>query len=306
MSETPDFDLLSDVLRSLRLRVSLFKHGSYRGAWALDSKGITRATFHFIGRGQVWVHRKGARQPLVLRGGDLVMFPHADWHQLSGTPKRQPGMHLVSDGDGPASTVLCAMVELEAGSANPVMHTLPPVLVVSSEDSAASVQLHAIARVMLAEYDAGAAGRQSVLNRLVEVMFVLVLRQHMQQAHELKGFLAALRDERIARALAALHREPGAPWQVESLAREAGMSRTVFADRFSQLLGQTPIQYLTAWRMQLAEDLLRDDRSSVAQVAERFGYQTEAAFRRAFKRVRRVSPGAVRREGYASADVARD
>jgi AraC-like DNA-binding protein len=159
---------------------------------------------------------------------------------------------------------------------------------------------------MLAEYDAGSAGRQSVLDRLAEVMFVLVLRQHMQQGHEVKGFLAALRDAKIARALAALHREPGAPWQVEALAREAGMSRTVFAERFSHLLGQTPIQYLTAWRMQLAEDLLRDNRSSVAQVAERLGYQTEAAFRRAFKRVRLVSPGLVRRKEYAAAEDTRD
>ncbi|HTT37204.1 MAG TPA: AraC family transcriptional regulator [Burkholderiales bacterium] len=306
MSETPDFDLLSDVLRSLKLRVSLFKHGTYRGAWALDSKGITRATLHFIGRGQVWVHRKGVREPLVLRGGDLVMFPRADWHQLSGTPKRLPGMRLGSDGEGAPSTVLCAMVELEPGTVNPVMSTLPPVLIVSSEDSATSAQLHGIARVMLAEYDAGGPGRQGILDRLAEVLFVLVLRQHMRQAQALTGFLAALRDERIARSLAALHREPGAPWRVEALAREAGMSRTVFAERFAQLLGQTPIQYLTAWRMQLAEDLLREDRRSVAQVADRLGYQTEAAFRRAFKRVRSVSPGAVRRSPRGSREPAHD
>jgi AraC-like DNA-binding protein len=127
-------------------------------------------------------------------------------------------------------------------------------------------------------------------------MFVLVLRHHMQQARELTGFLAALKDERIARVLTALHRAPGEDWRVDTLARAANMSRTVFAERFVGLLGQTPMQYLAAWRMHLAEQMLRERRASVAQIAERLGYQTEAAFRRAFRRVRGVGPGDVRRQ----------
>src|SRR5499426_255051 len=198
-------------------------------------------------------------------------------------------------GDGPFTTVLCAHVEFETGAANPVLQALPPVIVVRSEDRGTSAELHALARLMLVEYEAGAAGRQGVLDRLAEAMFVLVLRHHMAHAPELKGFLAALKDERIARALAALHRRPGEDWRVDTLAREAGMSRTVFAERFAALLARTPMQYLAAWRMHLADEMLKARRSSVAQVAERFGYQTETAFRRAFKRVRGVGPGDVRR-----------
>ncbi len=295
MSETTDFDLLSDVLRSLRLHAGIFLHGSYCGAWALDSTGVTRATFHLIGRGQAWLHREGEREPIIVRGGDLVMFPHAAWHQLSGTPQRQPGMQLNATGDGPFTTVLCSMVEFEAGGLNPVMQALPAAIVVRSEDQGTSAELHALARLMLAEYEAGAAGRQGVLDRLAEVMFVLVLRHHMRQARELGGFLAALKDERIARALAALHRAPGEDWRVETLARAAHMSRTVFAERFAGLLGQTPMQYLATWRMHLAEQMLRERRASVAQIAEKLGYQTEVAFRRAFRRVRGVGPGDVRR-----------
>lgn len=304
MSETPDFDLLTDVLHSLRLRASIFLHGKYSGPWALDSTGVTRTTFHLIGRGQAWLHREGEREPLIVRGGDLVMFPHAAWHQLSGTPKRQPGMRLDATGDGPFTTVLCAMVEFEAGGLNPVMQALPAAIVVRSEDQGTSAELHALARLMLAEYEAGAAGRQGVLDRLAEVMFVLVLRHHMQQAKGLTGFLAALKDERIARALTALHRVPGRDWRVETLAREAHMSRTVFAERFVALLGQTPMQYLAAWRMHLAEEMLSDRRSSVAQIAEKLGYQTEAAFRRAFRRVRGVGPGDVRRRARSGSPVA--
>jgi AraC-like DNA-binding protein len=140
-----------------------------------------------------------------------------------------------------------------------------------------------------------------VLDRLVEAMFVLVLRHHMTSTPALTGFLGALKDERVARSLAALHRTPGHGWRVETLAREAGMSRTVFAERFAALLGHTPMQYLAAWRMHLADDMLSLGRASVAQVAEQLGYQTETAFRRAFKRVRGIGPGTARRRARAEA-----
>src|SRR5262245_27914426 len=265
ISETPDRDLLSDVLQTLRLRARIFKQGSYCGAWALDATGATGTIFHLIGRGQAWLHREDEREPLVVCGGDLVMFPRADWHQLSGTPRRQPGMRSGSTGDGPFTTVLCARVDFEAGRANPVLEALPPVIVVRSEDRGTSAELHALARLMLVEYEAEAVDRQGVLDRLAEAMFVLVLRHHMTRTPQLKGFLGALKDERVARALAALHRRPGEGWRVRTLAREAGMSRAMFAERFAALLGRTPMQYLAAWRMHLADEILRVGRASVAQ-----------------------------------------
>ena len=295
ISEPPETDILSDVLQTLRLRGRIFKQGSYCGAWALDSSGSTGTIFHLIGRGQAWLHREDEREPLVVRGGDLVMFPRADWHQLSGTPKRQPGVRPGATRDGPFTTVLCARVDFEGGGATPILEALPPVIVVRSEDRGTSAELHALARLMLVEYEAAADGRQGVLDRLAEAMFVLVLRHHMMRTPQLKGFLGALKDERVARALGALHRRPGDSWRVHTLAREAGMSRTVFAERFATLLGRTPMQYLAAWRMHLADEMLRTRRASVAQVAERLGYQTETAFRRAFRRVRGVGPGEVRR-----------
>ncbi|HEY1326932.1 MAG TPA: AraC family transcriptional regulator [Casimicrobiaceae bacterium] len=286
---------MSDVLRSLRLRGRIFKQGSYCGAWALDAAGATGTIFHLIGRGQAWLHHEGEREPLVVRGGDLVMFPRAGWHQLSGTPRRQPGTRPGAAGDGPFTTLLCARVDFEAGGGNPILEALPPVIVVRSEDHDTSAELHALARLMLVEYEAGAVGRQSVLDRLAEAMFVLALRHHVTRAPELQGFLGALKDERVSRALTAFHRRPGHGWRVHTLAREAAMSRAVFAERFAMLLGRTPMQYVAAWRMHLADEMLRAGRASVAQVAERLGYQTETAFRRAFKRVRGIGPGGVRR-----------
>jgi AraC-like DNA-binding protein len=301
ISETPDRDILSDVLQTLRLRGRIFKQGSYCGAWALDSTGASGTVFHLIGRGQAWLHREGEREPIVVRGGDLVMFPRADWHQLSGSPRREPGTCSGATAEGPFTTVLCARVDFEAGGANPVLEALPPVIVVRSEDRGTSAELHALARLMLVEYEADAAGRQGVLDRLAEAMFVLVLRHHMTREPELKGFLGALKDERVARALVALHRRPGEGWRVHTLAREAGLSRAVFAERFAALLGRTPMQYLAAWRMYLADEMLQASRASVAQVAERLGYQTESAFRRAFKRVRGMGPGDVRRRAREAA-----
>jgi AraC-like DNA-binding protein len=288
-------DLLSDVLQGLRLRARIIKQGRYCGEWALDAAVASGIIFHLIGRGQAWVHREGQREPLAVGGGDLVMFPHGGWHQVSGTRRRQPGLREVTTGAGPFTTVLCAAVDFDAAMANPFLHGLPPTIIVRSEDRDTSAELHALARLMLVEYEADAAGRRGVLDRLAEAMFVMVLRHHMQQAPEVKGFLGALKDERIARALAALHRAPGERWRVDTLAREAGMSRTVFAERFAALLGRTPMQYLASWRMHLAEEMLRQPRSSVAQIAERIGYQTESAFRRAFMRVRGAGPGEVRR-----------
>jgi AraC-like DNA-binding protein len=295
MSETPEYDIVSEVMRSLRLRAWIFKQGSYCGAWALESTGVARATLHLIGRGQAWVHSEHEREPLPVRGGDLVMFPHGDWHQLSGTPLREPSSNLPTTGDGPFTTVLCAMIDFDARGVNPIMQALPRAIVVRSEDQGTSAELHALARMMLAEYEANAAGRGGVLDRLAEVMFVLVVRHHMQRAPELAGFLAAVKDERIARVLTLLHRAPGKGWRISTLAREAGMSRTVFAERFASLLGQTPMQYLATWRMHVADEMLRDGRSSVAQIAAQVGYQTEGAFRRAFKRIRGIGPGYARR-----------
>jgi AraC-like DNA-binding protein len=296
MSETPEYDILSDVLRSLRMRAWIFKQGSYCGDWALDSAGSARATLHLIGRGQAWVHTESQREALPVRGGDLVMFPHGDWHQLSGTPRREPGLNLPTAGEGPFTTILCAIVEFEARGVNPIIQALPRAIVVRSEDQGTSAELHALARLMLAEYEANGAGQAGVLDRLAEVMFVLVLRHHMQRAPELEGFLAAVKDERIALALTLLHRAPGRDWRVDALAREVGMSRTVFAERFASFLGQTPMQYLASWRMHLADEMFRSGRMPVAQVAARVGYRTESAFRRAFKRVRGVGPGDARRK----------
>jgi AraC family transcriptional regulator, activator of mtrCDE len=250
-----------------------------------------------IGRGAAWLHSERQESPLALRGGDLVMIPHGIWHQITGTPERQQKPTLTpEDAVGPSTTIVCARVESTAGNLDPILRELPEILVVHAEDQVASAQLQALARMMISEYESGAVGGQAVLERLAEIVYVMIIRHYLQHSATERGLFAALNDPRLATALTAIHREPGHDWRVDELAKLANMSRTAFTHDFNVLLDMTPMQYLTRWRMNLANELLKNRRDSVAKIAERLGYQTEAAFRRAFKRITGVGPGELRKK----------
>jgi AraC family transcriptional regulator, activator of mtrCDE len=298
MSKALTSDVLTSILRTLRLRVRLMSRGDYCGQWALDSGERNKATFHLVGRGELWLHCTSRDEPLLLREDDLLFFHRPQWHQFSCSPQKRDRVLLGDKPDGKeaaVTTVICCVVEFEAGAHNLVLGSLPDMSIVQCRRDHASAELIALARHMLSEHDAETPGFEAVMERLAEALFIEVLRHHMRQGNE-RGLLRALADPQIGQALSALHAEPGREWDVESLAGIAGMSRSHFARRFTECLETTPMHYLGEWRMQLADELLRDPRQSVARVAETLGFQTETAFRRAFKRVRKVGPGSVRRE----------
>lgn len=298
MTKTLTRDVLTSILRTLRLRVRLMSRGDYCGQWALDSGERNKATFHLVGRGELWLHCSSRKEPLLLREDDLLFFHRPQWHQFScsaerkdrASPGRQP-----RDDEEPVTTVICCVVEFESGAHNLVLSSLPEMSIVHCRQDQASAELIALARHMLSEHDAETPGFESVMERLAEALFIEVLRHHMRLGQE-RGLLRALADPQLGQALSALHAQPGRDWDVESLAAVASMSRSHFARRFGECLGTTPMAYLAQWRMNLADELLLDPRQSVARVAETLGFQTEAAFRRAFKRLRKVGPGTVRRE----------
>lgn len=290
-------DVLTSVLRTLRLRVRLLSRGDYCGQWALDSGERNKATFHLVGRGSLWMHCASRDEPLLLSENDLLVFHRPQWHQFSCS-RRKSATPLPGDRprkDQVLTTVICCVVEFESGAHNLVLSSLPAMSIVGCREQQASSELVALARHMLSEHDAETPGFEAVMERLAEALFIEVLRHHMRQGHE-RGLLRALADPQLGLALSALHAQPGRDWKVESLAKIASMSRSHFARRFSECLEVTPMHYLAEWRMNLADELLRDPRQSVARVAETLGFQTEAAFRRAFKRLRNVGPGTVRRE----------
>lgn len=294
-----DMDVLSDILRLLHLRAEVFLHACFRGDWAVDSSGERRATFHLVARGGCWLHMPDGQEPVALASGDWVVFPHDARHTISNS-KQPPGddfpRNQLPDAEesGPAVTLICGYFEFERYSWNPLIAALPEVMVIPSEASATVPLMDTLGRFLYFEVEAGQLGSSLVIDKLSEVLFIHVVRSHMQACEE-QGFIAALADAQVGKALSGIHETPAERWSVERLAKVAGMSRSAFAERFSRLVEMTPMQYLTRWRMTRANEQFLTTDQSVAQVAESCGYRSEVAFAKAFKKQFGHGPGQARR-----------
>ncbi|MEE4376883.1 MAG: AraC family transcriptional regulator [Candidatus Competibacteraceae bacterium] len=288
-------DLLTEVLSSYRLSARVFAHASYCGHWEINTAGRHKATFHLIGRGTCWLQRHEGETVIPLQAGDLVVFPHDAWHLLTACPRPTETIGYPQSDQGPATTVMCGYFDFGEQGRNPILESLPEVIIVRAEQTARYAKLEQLARLILMEADSEQIGSQLVLDTLAAALFVMILRFQLENSTDRHGLLAALADPQLAKALAAAHRAPGNAWTVEALAAVAGLSRTTFAIRFTELVGESPMQYLNAVRMRRANELLQNPRCSVAMIAEAVGYHTEAAFRRAYKRHYGIGPGAARR-----------
>jgi AraC-like DNA-binding protein len=280
--------VLETVLGAYRMRVEITADVRYCGTWYDQEPATRHGQFHLLTLGECWVSGETLETPVRLREGDLIVFPAGVRHLLSATQDA----HLPSGEDPGDTAMLCGELEFVTGSANPIFSALPPYFVVrSTEGSEGFRQLAA----MLAETSRDKRwGRQLVQNKLADSLFTMAVCEYVRRAERPRGLLAALTDARLSRALSAVHERPGEDWTIQSMAREAGMSRTAFAELFAATVGTPPIQYLAHWRATEARRLLRDRRFSVARIAEMLGYRSEAAFRRFFKRVEGVGPGKVR------------
>jgi AraC family transcriptional regulator, activator of mtrCDE len=294
MSETATSDLLSSVLSRLRPRARVFATPTLCGAWCLNTSGIARAQFHLIAAGGCYLHLKSAQTAQRLEVGDLIVLPHDAWHMLSASATRDRDDTFIDSSTlGPGTSLVCGQFEFPDVTSNAIRDALPPLMLIRADASAG--HLATLLNMLAEESLSVGSGKQAVLDALSDALFVLVLRHHIAATIDPRGLLAALADPQLARALQAIHARPGDAWTVERMAQAAGMSRTRFAERFSSVMAETPMNYLAAWRMIEAERLFRDSRLSVARVAGILGYETEAAFRRAFRRITGRSPGAVRR-----------
>ncbi len=303
MPNRPESDPLSELLHLMRVSSWIYANPRVCGNWRMDSAVHGAATFHFVVRGTAWLHIRDRGPPTALRAGDLVVFPRDVDHALSGTVDMPAiGPAGTEDDRGPATDLICGQFDLIEPAASMLLDSLPAVLVIDGE--AAIPGLSGLGRLLASEADSNALGRQIVLDRLSDVLFVAILRYVVATGRVSRGVLAGLGDPAISRALAAMTREPGAPWTLATLASRAGTSRTVFAQTFARLVGEPPMSWLTRLRMERGAALLQDRTRSVGQVAESLGYQTEAAFRRAFKRTRGVGPGAHRRGASVGREVA--
>lgn len=314
-------DALSDVLRAVRLTGAVFFDVYASEPWVAETppgESIVRSIFteaehlipyHVVTRGSCWGGLVG-EEPLRLSAGDVIVFPRGSAHVMSSAPgmRGRPDVSLypsVRGGPlpfmlsfGPAgpdpARIVCGFLGCDCRPFNPLLAVLPPVIRVGDGAGGA---IGAFAALAVAESKTPRIGAEAVLGRLSELMFVDVVRSYLETLPPNHAdWLAALREPFVGRALAALHDSPARDWSIEALAREVGLSRSALAERFTQFVGEPPMCYLTHWRMQLAANQLLNGTDSVATIADQVGYESEAAFSRAFKRAVGLPPGEWRKK----------
>ncbi|HUI99133.1 MAG TPA: AraC family transcriptional regulator [Usitatibacter sp.] len=315
-------DALSEMLKAIRLTSGIFFEGEFTAPWCIDSspsnEDVARllsnpeqvSIYHLVteGRSKAKLAREGPE--IELEAGDLLLYPHRDAHLLGSDLHLAPvlvrdllkkrtgrGPTRVREGGGGArSRFICGYMACDKRTCKPLLDALPRMLKVSLRDSPAAAWIESTMKRAALETHAPSAGGDVVLARLAELLFVEGIREYVRSLPESQqGWLAGLRDPHVGRALALLHSEPARDWEVERLAQETGLSRSALADRFVALIGEPPMQYLTGWRMALAAQALSTGSDAVARIAERVGYESEAAFNRAFKREFGTPPAAWRR-----------
>jgi AraC-like DNA-binding protein len=295
-------DVLADILEVTRLAGTIFCRASAAAPWGLSVEPSPKVSFHFVVAGQCYL--VAGKSPLGLGAGDLVLLPRGTGHALCDDP-RSPRIPLAewrahrgrrAGNRAAQSELLCGTYELEAERDHPLLRLLPPVIHIAARDSAG---LQPTLRLLLAEFEQRDVGSSKVTSRLLDVLFIQILRFWLDRQPEgSSGWLGALRDPAIGRALSALHAAPGRRWTVKSLAAAAGLSRAAFARRFKDLVGAAPLAYLTRVRLAAAAQLLRSTDEPIASIAQSVGYTSEFAFNRAFRRTRGSPPGRFRQGGH--------
>ncbi|MCO6416593.1 AraC family transcriptional regulator [Siccirubricoccus sp. KC 17139] len=310
-------DTLSEVLHAVRLTGAVFYLVEASAPWIavapppqdIAATGLLGAEhvmeFHLLIDGPCWTGALGEKLER-LEPGEVVIFPRGDPHHVASDPQQQapppvpeteipprlPFYLRLGPEGAPSSRLVCGFLGCDARPFNPLLEALPCMLRVP----AAGTVLAEFIRLGVEETAAARPGGEALRARLAETMFIEAVRAYLGRLPEsAHGFLAGLRDPHLGRALGALHRRPAHPWTLEALAREAGLSRTPLQERFTAMVGMAPMQYLARWRMQVAASRLLRGEDKVAAIAVEVGYESEAAFNRAFKRLVGVPPAAWRR-----------
>src|ERR1700744_1464607 len=268
------------------------------------------AHFAMLSRGNCWLSVEGIEDPIPLTGGDCFLLARGTSIVLRDSPRTHPkwtfreigaranGNVALCGGGGAPTTIVCGSLSFDEASLRPITQLLPNFILMKA-DQARTLALHTTVQALASEMEEQAPGSEVVASRLAEVLFVQVLRGHIASGPEHnKGWLRAIFDPQIGAALSAIHDRVNTPWTVESLAEAAGMSRSAFAARFKELLGQTPLEYVTEWRMQKAMQLLQQRDKKLIDVARSVGYESDAAFSKAFKRVVGANPGEYLKRGF--------
>src|SRR5262245_61404841 len=303
-------DPLGEALHSLRMNGAFYCRSELSAPWGLTLPPMPGYLwFHAPTSGHALLETGGAA-PAVVRPGDFALVPHGEGHVLRSDPDApapdilELDRELVSDryellrhgGGGTPAILICGAVRFDHPAARNLVELLPAVIHLDASGSHHLELMQGTLRLMAAEARELRPGGEAVITRLADILVVQAVRLWLETDPAARtGWLGALQDRQVGRAITLIHREPHRAWTVASLARELAMSRSAFAARFTELVGEPVMHYVARWRMQVAVDSLRDENATVAELASRLGYRSEAAFARAFKRVVGVAPGAVRR-----------
>jgi AraC-like DNA-binding protein len=323
-------DVLSEVLKVIKLQGALFYNGEFSYPWCVNASSARALArhfapaaehvmmFHLLTEGRAFV-RLESGEHVTLGPGDLVMIPHGDRHIMGNgaSTKAENDSESLGEivtsglkvwkmgGGGEVTKFVCGYMACDPELSKAFLGGLPPVFKVSIRNDASGRWLENSIRFSVDQADTQAAGCEAVLAKLSEVLFIETLRAYIAQLPpEQTGWLAGARDAEVGKTLALMHRNPSHPWTIATLAREAGVSRSVLAERFRHYLNEPPMAYLTRWRLQLGAQMLGSTSYSVAQIAAEVGYESEAAFNRAFKREYAVPPARFRSNSRSGRAVA--
>jgi AraC-like DNA-binding protein len=314
-------DALSDVLRVTQLSGGVFLHAEFTAPWCVAARMtpelcapfLGAAThlipYHYIVEGELQIALEG-EDPQILSGGEMILFPRNDMHRMGSDlgmpavkmrdiilPTGGDGLHSVRHGGGGNPTrMICGYLGCEAVRGNPVFSTLPRAMRIRVAEAGPAEWIHSTFQYAASEIAARRPASETVVAKLSELLFLEAVRRYAEELPDGDtGWFAGLRDPVVARALALMHGDIARNWSMEQLGREAGLSRSALAERFGRLLGMPPMQYLGHWRMQVAAHSLKTTSLPLARVAERVGYESEAAFSRAFRKAFGSAPATWRR-----------
>jgi AraC-like DNA-binding protein len=316
-------DALSDVLRIVRLKGGVFLHAEFTEPWCVFSQTTPRdygsrldgcaqlILYHYVVEGRLRVRILDGK-PIEIGAGEVVILPHNHAHLLGSNTDLAPvpSKEVVSTspegglweirygGGGERTRIVCGFLGCDDLRGNPLTSALPPVLCFDTSEGPAAVWMRSSFQFAAGEIAARRPGSETVLAKLSELLFVEAVRRHVESLPtEQTGWLSGLKDPFVSRALALIHAHLAKPWTIDQLGREVGLSRSALAERFTRLIGEPPMRYLAQWRMQVAAHQLRTNDTSLARVADLVGYESEAAFNRAFKRTFGVPPAAWKKGG---------
>ena len=301
-------DVLADVLSVTRMGTTVVAQAELVPPWGLEIDPTAEAHVHVVQRGTCWLRTTGEPRHLGLGSGDVVLIRGGVGHSICDNPKTAPAPHkqvlaamprrlasLPKSRAHETTLVFCAKYLFQGTGAHPLTSLLPPLIHLPAREAERHVQLQLLLQLLRHEAADAGGGTELVIPRLVDSLLVYVVRAWLEgQPVGAGGWFGALRDPAIAKALSLIHEQPHEPWSVASLARQVAQSRPTFARRFAELVGETPVAYLTRWRMCLATKLLTETELSLEEVAARIGYETAAAFSKAFRRSYGDAPGRFR------------